>query len=67
MEINTTKLKIDYEAAFKKYAESHWTAPSNPGGPLIGDNIMGLKPMEHNLESFIAECKVNKNFYNKYK
>ena len=47
---------------FKKYADSHWTPPENPNGPLLSDQLWSLKPMQHSKESFIQSCKTDKKF-----
>jgi hypothetical protein len=47
---------------FKKYEDSHWTPPENPDGPLLGGQLWSLKPMQHSKETFINECKTDKEF-----
>jgi len=47
---------------FKKYSDSHWTPPENPNGPLLSDQLWSLKPMQHSKETFINECKTDKEF-----
>jgi hypothetical protein len=51
---------------YKKYADSHWTPPENPKGPLLSDQLRSLRPMEHSKESFIRECKINQEFSEKW-
>jgi hypothetical protein len=50
------------DEVFKKYGDSHWTSPENPNGPLLSDQLWSLKPMEHSKETFINECKTDKEF-----
>jgi hypothetical protein len=47
---------------FTKYVDSHWSPPSNPGGPLLIDNLSSLKPMQHSKESFINKIKTDNEF-----
>ena len=51
---------------YKNYADSHWTPPENPKGPLLSDQLWSLRPMEHSKESFIQECKNNRKFSEKW-
>jgi hypothetical protein len=50
------------DEVFKKYADSHWTPPENPDGPLLSGKLWSLKPMQHSKETFINECKTDKEF-----
>jgi hypothetical protein len=50
------------DEVFKKYADSHWTLPENPNGPLLSGKLWSLKPMQHLKETFINECKTDKEF-----
>jgi len=50
------------DEVFKKYADSHWTPPENPDGPLLSGKLWSLKPMQHSKETFINECKIDKEF-----
>jgi hypothetical protein len=54
------------DEVFKKYADSHWTLPENPNGPLLSDQLWSLKPMQHSKETFINECKTDKEFSEKW-
>jgi hypothetical protein len=54
------------DEVFKKYADSHWTLPENPNGPLLSDQLWSLKPMQHSKETFINECKTDKKFSNRF-
>jgi hypothetical protein len=54
------------DEVFKKYADSHWTLPENPNGPLLSDQLWSLKPMQHSKETFINECKTDKEFPNRF-
>jgi hypothetical protein len=50
------------DEVFKKYGDSHWTLPENPNGPLLSGKLWSLKPMQHLKETFINECKTDKEF-----
>jgi hypothetical protein len=50
------------DKVYKKYADSHWTPPSNPKGKLLSDQLFSLVPMEHSKESFINKCKTDNEF-----
>jgi hypothetical protein len=50
------------DEVFKKYADSHWTPPENPDEPLLSGKLWSLKPMQHSKETFINECKTDKEF-----
>ena len=50
------------DEAYKKYADSHWTPPSNPKGKLLSDQLFSLVPMEHSKEEFINKCKTDSEF-----
>jgi hypothetical protein len=50
------------DEVFKKYEDSHWTPPENPDGPLLSGKLWSLKPMQHSKETFINECKTDKEF-----
>jgi thymidylate synthase len=52
--------------AYKRYADSHTTPPTNPGGPLLSDNLSLVKPMEHSKESFIEAIKTDDEFAKKW-
>jgi hypothetical protein len=52
--------------AYKKYADSHWTPPSNPNGKLLSDQLFSVVPMEHSKESFINKCKTDPEFSEKW-
>jgi hypothetical protein len=54
------------DEAYRKYADSHWTPPSNPKGKLLSDQLFSLVPMEHSKESFINKCKTNNEFSEKW-
>ena len=48
--------------AYKRYADSHTTPPTNPGGPFLSDNLSSVKPMAHSRESFIEAIKADDVF-----
>jgi hypothetical protein len=47
---------------YKKYADSHWTPPSNPKSKLLSDQLFSVVPMEHSKESFINKIKTDDEF-----
>jgi hypothetical protein len=52
--------------AYEKYADSHWTPPSNPKGKLLSDQLFSVVPMEHSKETFINKCKMDPKFSKKW-
>jgi hypothetical protein len=62
MKNNKERYKQIIDEVFKKYADSHWTPPENPDGPLLSGKLWSLKPMQHSKETFINECKTDKEF-----
>ena len=54
------------DEVYGKYADSHWTPPSNPKGKLLSDQLFSVVPMEHSKESFINKCKTNSEFSEKW-
>jgi hypothetical protein len=50
------------DEVYGKYADSHWTPPTNPRGKLLSDQLFSVVPMEHSKESFINEIKTNPEF-----
>lgn len=54
------------DEVYRKYADSHWTPPSNPNGKLLSDQLFSLVPMEHSKESFINQCKTDPKFSKKW-
>jgi hypothetical protein len=54
------------DEVYRKYADSHWTPPSNPKGKLLSDQLFSLVPMEHSKESFTNKCKTNPKFSEKW-
>jgi hypothetical protein len=63
--MNKEQLELLNEA-YGKYADSHWTPPSNPKGKLLSDQLFSVVPMEHSKESFINKCKTDKEFSEKW-
>jgi hypothetical protein len=61
---NEQQLLID--EAYGKYADSHWTPPSNPKGKLLSDQLFSVVPMEHSKESFINKCRTDSEFSEKW-
>ena len=60
--MNNERYNQIIDEAYKNYADSHWTPPSNPKGKLLSDQLWGLIPMQHNKDSFIHEIKTNPKF-----
>jgi hypothetical protein len=60
------KSKQIIDEVYRKYADSHWTPPSNPKGKLLSDQLFSVVPMEHSKESFINEIKTNPEFSEKW-
>ena len=60
--MNKEKYNQIIDEVFKKYGDSHWTPPENPNGPLLSDQLWSVKPMQHSKETFINECKTDKEF-----
>jgi hypothetical protein len=54
------------DEVYGKYADSHWTPPTNPKGKLLSDQLFSLVPMEHSKESFINKCKTDSKFSGKW-
>ena len=54
------------DEVYRKYADSHWTPPSNPKGKLLSDQLFSLVPMEHSKESFFNKCKTDTEFSEKW-
>ena len=54
------------DEVYRKYADSHWTPPSNPKGKLLSDQLFSVVPMEHSKESFINKCKNDNEFSEKW-
>ena len=54
------------DEAYGKYADSHWTPPSNPKGKLLSDQLFSVVPMEHSKESFINKIKTDSEFSEKW-
>jgi hypothetical protein len=54
------------DEVYRKYADSHWTPPSNPKGELLSDQLFSVVPMEHSKESFINKCNTDTEFSEKW-
>jgi thymidylate synthase len=52
--------------AYKFYCKSHWSPPSNPGGPLLGDNLISVRPIQYSKEEFINKIKTDDEFAKKW-
>ena len=64
--MNKEKYNQIIDEVYGKYADSHWTPPSNPKGKLLSDQLFSLVPMEHSKESFINKCKTDSEFSEKW-
>jgi hypothetical protein len=54
------------DEVYGKYADSHWTPPSNPKGKLLSDQLFSVIPMEYSKESFINKIKTDSKFSEKW-
>jgi len=59
-EVNIYNQVID--EAYKNYCKSHTSPPSNPGGPLLSDNLISVRPIQYSKEEFINKCKTDPEF-----
>ena len=59
--MNNEKMNQIIELAWKKYANSHYI-PGNPNGKLLSEQLVGLRPMMHNRETFRKEIIKNFSF-----
>ena len=59
--MNNEKMNQMIELAWKKYADSHYI-PGNPNGKLLSEQLVGLRPMMHNRETFRKEIIKNPSF-----
>ena len=59
--MNNEKMNQIIELAWKKYANSHYI-PGNPNGKLLSEQLVGLRPMIHNRETFRKEIIKNPSF-----
>ena len=64
--MNNERYKQIIDEAYEKYADSHWTQPSNPKGKLLSDQLFSVVPMEHSKEEFINKCKTDLDFSQKW-
>ena len=48
--------------AYKNYCKSHTSPPSNPGGPLLSDNLISIRPIQYTQEEFINKIKTDNEF-----
>jgi len=48
--------------AYKNYCKSHTSPPSNPGGPLLSDNLISVRPIQYTQEEFINKIKTDDEF-----
>ena len=59
--MNNEKMNQIIESAWQKYANSHYT-PGNPNGKLLSEQLLGIRPMMHNRETFKKEIIKNPSF-----
>jgi len=52
--------------AYKNYCKSHTSPPSKPGGPLLSDNLISVRPIQHTQEEFINKIKTDDEFAKKW-
>jgi thymidylate synthase len=52
--------------AYKNYCKSHTSPPSNPGGPLLSDNLISVRPIQYTQEEFINKIKTDDEFAKKW-
>ena len=52
--------------AYKNYCKSHTSPPSNPGGPLLSDNLISVRPIQYTQEEFIDKIKTDDEFAKKW-
>jgi thymidylate synthase len=52
--------------AYKNYCKSHTSPPSNPGGPLLSDNLISVRPIQYTKEVFINKIKTDDEFARKW-
>jgi thymidylate synthase len=52
--------------AYKNYCKSHTSPPSNPGGPLLSDNLISVRPIQYSQEEFINKIKNDGEFAKKW-
>ena len=52
--------------AYKNYCKSHTSPPSNPGGPLLSDNLISVRPIQCTQEEFINKIKTDDEFAKKW-
>ena len=52
--------------AYKNYCKSHTSPPSNPGGPLLSDNLISIRPIQYTQEEFIDKIKTDDEFAKKW-
>ena len=52
--------------AYKNYCKSHTSPPSNPGGPLLSDNLISVRPIQYSQEEFIDKIKTDDEFAKKW-
>jgi hypothetical protein len=60
--MNNEKMNQMIGEAYENYRKSHTSPPSNPGGPLLSDNLISMRPIKYTREEFINKCKTDPEF-----
>ena len=45
------------DIAYNNYCRRHTSLPSNPGSPLLIDNLISIRPIQYDKEGFINKIK----------
>ena len=64
--MNNEKMNLIIGEAYENYRKSHTSPPSNPGGPLLSDNIISVIPIQYTQEEFLNKCKTDPEFSEKW-
>jgi len=59
---NKEKMNQMIGEAYENYRKSHTSPPTNPGGPLLSDNLISVRPIQYIQEEFINKCKTDVEF-----
>lgn len=52
--------------AYANFCKSHTIPPSNPGGPLLSDNLPSNRPIQSSKEEFINKIKTDDEFAKRF-
>ena len=50
------------DIAYNNYCRRHTSLPSNPGSPLLIDNLISIRPIQYDKEGFINKIKTSDEF-----